>query len=188
MVQTRSKYRLLQQNATGTSMEEPTQPSSTTSKKEKHKKEKSTCQLSQSSLCSPVDLSEKTDGTSGTCDDEQELLRTSSFAPHQQSFNLNESEDEIFDNNLHLEQQRFIDIYNREDDEEQNLELNDFNVDANAEGINLSQSPNLWPIEIDDLKWSKTNKNKDNLIMGNFSYIYMSESEKKNRVKSICYI
>jgi hypothetical protein len=101
----------------------------------------------------------------------QHNIAVATAEPHQQSFNSSESEDETFDNNLHLEQQKLIDVYNREDNEEQNLELNDLNIGATATEINLSQSPHSWANEKDDLKWTKTNKNKDCLIMGNFSYI-----------------
>jgi hypothetical protein len=192
MVQTRSKYRLLQHNIAGAPAEEPAQPPSTTSKEEKNKKKKKSIrQTLQSSLSPPLGLptvhpSEAVDGTSNTRDEEQEHFNIPSSTPHQQSFNSSESEDETFDNNLHLEQQKLIDVYNREDNEEKNLEFNDLNIGANATEINLSQSPHSWTIEKNNLKWTKTNKNKDCLIIGDFSYIYMSESEKKNKLNFRC--
>jgi hypothetical protein len=108
------------------------------------------------------------------------------MSTHQHNFNSSESEEETFDYNLHLEQQKVIDVYNREDNEEQNLELNDLNSGATTTKINLLQAPNSWPIEKDDLIWTKTNKNKECLIMGSFSYIYMSESKKKNKLSFRC--
>ena len=77
-------------------------------------------------------------------------------------------------------------MYNYEDNEGKNLELDDLIVDAAATENKLIQSLNSWPIEKGDLKWTKTNRNGDCLIMENFSYIFMSKSNKKNKVNFRC--
>ena len=60
------------------------------------------------------------------------------------------------------------------------------NVGATASGMNSSQSLHSWSIEKDNLQWAKTNRGKDCLIMGNFSYVFMSQSEKRNKLNFRC--
>jgi hypothetical protein len=100
--------------------------------------------------------------------------------------NPSDSEEEAFDNNLHLQQQMLIDDLNREENEQEILQLDDINPGAAASTTALLQQPDSWPIEKDNLQWTKTRKGNDCLIIGNFSYIYMSESEKKNILNFRC--
>jgi hypothetical protein len=100
--------------------------------------------------------------------------------------NSGDSEEENFDTNLHLQQQVLIEELNSEANDEDILPLNDANADATASITTLQQSPNSWPIEKGGLQWTKTKRGSDCLIMGNFSYIYMSESEKKNVLNLRC--
>jgi hypothetical protein len=93
MVQTRSKFRLLQQAVTGALPEKQSQSPPKTSKEKEHKKKKNNARQSlQSSLSPPVNLfpaihpSEAADDTANTCGEEQEYMNIPSSAPHQQSF------------------------------------------------------------------------------------------------------
>jgi hypothetical protein len=124
---------------------------------------------------------EAVDGAPDNDAKEDEHLGTSIFL-----LNSSDSEDENFDTNLHSQQQILIEALNREASDEDILPPDDINADATASITTLHQSPNSWPIEKNDLHWTKTNKGSDCLVMGNFSYIYMSESQKKNVLNLRC--
>ena len=201
MVQTRSKYRLLKTNSTALVTEESAQPpSSTIHKRKKNKKEKNDCQELQSSSSPSLDLlpAQPPPPSSDTAliassksadhisDKIEEDASKPILEPPDRDFDLSESDDDTFDNNLYIEQKTLIDAYNREDDEQDNSQLNDINDDAITVGGTLSEEPNSWSIEEDDLQWTKTKRGNDCLIMGNFSYIYMSKSEKKNLLSFRC--
>ena len=91
-------------------------------------------------------------------------------------------EDDAFDNGLYEEQKGLIDAYNREDNAEDDSQLNDINNDEITVKQTLLEQSNSWPIERGDLQWTKTKREKDCLIIGNFSYIFMSKCERKSRL------
>jgi hypothetical protein len=212
MVQTRSKYLLLKNNPTAVVTEESAQPPSSTSEpsstssstnyKRKKNKKKDDCQVLQSPSFPSPDLlpaqppapppgiasalSLKAADHRSDSSEEEDTSTPFLVAPHR-SFDSSESDDDdAFDNNLYIEQKTLIDAYNHEDNEQDNSQLNDINNDTITVERTLLQEPNSWPIEKDDLQWTKTKRGQDCLIMGNFSYIYMSKSEKKNLLNFRC--
>lgn len=98
----------------------------------------------------------------------------------------NDSEDEHFDTNLHLQQQIMINTLNDQENNPTISESSDINGYASSSITDLSSLVDSWPIENNDLQWVKTKNGKDCLIMGGFSYIYMSESQKKNILNLRC--
>jgi hypothetical protein len=202
MVQTRSKYRLLKTNPTTLVTEESAKPpSSTIHKRKKNKKEKNDCQELQSSSSpspdllpaqppppsSDIALIPSLKSVDHISDKIKEDAGKPFLAPPERDFDSSESDDDdTFDNNLYIKQKTLIDAYNREDDEQNNSQLNDINDDPIAVEGTLSEEPNSWPIEEDDLQWTKTKRGNDCLIIGNFSYIYMSKSEKKDLLNFRC--
>ena len=101
-------------------------------------------------------------------------------------FDSSDSEEENFDTNLHLQQQTLIEALNNEANDQDILPLDNINAGAISSSAAVHQSLDSWPIEKNDLHWTKTNKGSDCLIMGSFSYIYMSESQKKNVLNLRC--
>ncbi|CAF3418260.1 unnamed protein product [Rotaria socialis] len=210
MVQTRSKYRLLQSNAAAVVSGEAKQLSSSTPQPVKRKRKwnydnndgdagiiinsttrknrKDTRYIHQSiqSPLSPLpDLStvlslEAVDHALDSSDKEDQHLATS-FVVLESS----DSEDENFDTNLHLQQQILIDAFNHEESGSE-ISQSNINVDSTAPNTALMQQSDSWPIEKGDLQWTKTKNGKDCLIIGNFSYIHMSESQKKNTLNLRC--
>ncbi len=168
------------------SMDVPT-TSSTPRPEEKNNEKKKWVHQSAPSPGFPLpDLSivlslEAADDVSENADKEDEQLNTSFFVRES-----SDSEDETFDTNLHLQQQLLIDAFIREEAEQQDFQLADINAGAHTSVTTLSQSSNSWPIENGELQWTKTKKGKDCLIIGNFSYIYMSESQNKNILNLRC--
>jgi hypothetical protein len=181
MVQTRSKCRLLKTNPTTPVTEEPARPSSTIHKREKKKKKENDRQLPSSS--SPLADLLPTQPPSPSPD--VTFKPSLKSADHrsdkmEEDSDLNESDDDdAFDNNLYIQQKAIIDACNRENDEQDNSQLNSINDNAITVEDTLFGKPDSWAIEKDVLQWTKTKRGNDCLIMGNFSYIYMSQSEKK---------
>jgi hypothetical protein len=232
MVQTRSKYRLLENNSATLASEKPTQPCSSSKKTVNRKRKRnndnndeheqiitdSTMTIASSLTSSTVDhvviepmivssISTSPDGHLNNITDDQynnqpaQATSSSLFnlstvlsleaADHvpeddddddnrqlNKSYLMNNSsdfEEDNFDNNLHVHQQMLIDALNREENEQEILQSDDINSAAV-----VLQTSDSWPIEKSNLQWTKTRMGKDCLIIGNFSYIYMSASEKKN--------
>ncbi len=237
-MQTRSKYRLLQNNsAVGAAAKEPTQPSAQKEKNVKRKRKRNNDNNSDNAQAIPDSITTTFSSlTPSTIDPvliEPIVVASASTPPHGQwncttdnpfndqpsqalssplhnlstvfsleavdavleghddddrhlhtSYLINNSNDfdeETFDNNLHLHQQTLIDALNREENEQELLQI----YDTNSAAVEL-QTPDSWVIEQNDLQWTKTRKGKDCLIIGNFSYIYMSKSEKKNVLNFRC--
>ncbi|CAF1334403.1 unnamed protein product [Rotaria magnacalcarata] len=95
-------------------------------------------------------------------------------------------EDEHFDTDLHLQQQMLIDTINHQENDPATLQSSDINGNVSSSITDLSSLTGSWPIEKNDLQWVKTKNGKDCLIMGGCSYIYMSESQKKNILNLRC--
>ncbi|UJR34754.1 hypothetical protein I4U23_027532 [Adineta vaga] len=99
--------------------------------------------------------------------------------------NPSDSEGDNFDHNLHLQQQILINTLNLEENE-QVVQPDDTYPDAVVLPSILTQTSNSWPIEKDKLQWITTRKKQYCLVMGNFSYIYMSKSEGENILNLRC--
>ncbi|CAF1441249.1 unnamed protein product [Rotaria sordida] len=204
MVQTRSKYRLLQNNSASVVSKEPTQQ--TVKRKRKRNNDNNdddaqiitdSCMTTTSSLTlstiDPVVIEsmvvsststlshEAVDDAPDSGGDDNKYLDTSYLVD-----NPSDSEEENFDNNLYLEQQILIDALNREESEQETLQSDNTNPGAAVVTTTFLQQPDSWPIERDTLQWTKTRKSNDCLIIGNFSYIYMSKSQKKNVLNFRC--
>jgi hypothetical protein len=117
---------------------------------------------------------------------EEEDVNTPYLASPHRGFDSSESDDDTFDNNLYIEQKILVNDNNREDNEQDDSQLTDINNDTITVQRTLLQQPKSWPIEKDNLQWTKTKRGQDCLIMGNCSYIYMSKSETKNLINFRC--
>ncbi|CAF0810125.1 unnamed protein product [Didymodactylos carnosus] len=183
MVQTRSKYRSLQNNPAAVVSEEPTQlPSSVPQpckrKRKNDNNDEDAATITNTTITTTPSVTQSTIDTLVT--QSMAASSTSSPLPDLATLLSSEAVDDALDN-IGTE-----DKHLSEESDQEILPSDDINAGATASVTTLWQSPYSWPIEKNVLHWTKTKKGKDCLIIGNFSYIYMSESQKTNVLNLRC--
>lgn len=180
MVHTRSKARLLKDNSIIVVNKESPQPppsttseyldaSSTTRFRKKKKKKTKVCEALQS-FSSPSSALEQPSSSSTT----NPVSTLSSKAIDRRS---DDSEKDVDGPVLALSPRIF---------DSSDLQSNDINNDIMENECAFIERLNSWLIEESDLQWTKARRGKDCLIIGNFSYIFMSLSENKNLLNYRC--